>query len=259
MAAPLVDTHTHLDSKEFDADREEVIQRARDAFVTRIITVGASDGVASAHRAIALAEKYDFIWATAGVHPHDAGKGCNLEELRTLAQHPRVVAVGETGLDFYRDWSPKPDQYRYFEAQVSLALEIKKPLVIHSREAGNECLRILHEMGAAAVGGVFHCYAEDAGFASKLRDINFLVSFPGVLTFKKALVAKQAAKEIPIDQILVETDAPYMAPEPFRGKRCETSHVVQTARVLAEIKGLSLDEVAEATTRNALRLFRAMN
>lgn len=258
MTIEIVDSHTHLDSKEFDADRDIVISRAREALVTRLLTVGASDGLDSARRAIELSESYPFIWASAGIHPHDAGKGCELSELKSLASHPRVVAIGETGLDFYRDWSPKNDQYRYFEAQIDLAVELTKPLIIHSRDAGQDCLEILTQRGAERVGGVFHCYAEDEVFAEKLRTIHFLVSFPGVLTFKKADKMREIARKIPLDQIMVETDAPYMAPEPFRGKRCESSHVVQTARVLADIKGLSLNEVAEATTKNALRLFKGM-
>lgn len=251
----LVDSHTHLDSKEFDADRDAVIERARAAGVTRLITVGASKGFDSASNAIRLAEQHPFIWATAGIHPHDAATPLDKDRLRALLAHPRVVAVGETGLDFYRDWSPVDAQRTWFQAQIELALEVKKPLIIHSRQAGEECLATLEKHGAAAVGGVFHCYAEDEKFAERLAKINFLVSFPGTLTFKKADELRRIAEHIPLDQIMIETDAPYMAPEPHRGKRCESAFVLETARALAAVKDLTLEEVAERTSANAERLF----
>ncbi len=252
----IFDTHTHLDSKEFETDREQVIERARAAGVTRLLTVGASDGFSSAERAIALAEKYDFIWASAGIHPHDAAVEFDLARLKMLALHARVVAVGEIGLDFFRDWAPREAQYKWFEAQIGMALEINKPIIIHSRAAGSESLALLKQNGAHKVGGVFHCYSEDAKFAEELHQINFLVSVPGSLTFKKAEALREIIKAIPLDQIMLETDAPYMAPEPHRGKRCESAFTVETAKMLASIKGLPLDEVCQRTTENALRLFR---
>jgi TatD DNase family protein len=254
----ITDSHTHLDADAFDEDREACIERALAAGVTRMITVGAGRGIESARRAIALAERYPFVWATAGIHPHDAGSEIDFIELEALARHPKVVAVGETGLDFFRDWSPVEKQYLYFEKQIEIALAVGKPLVIHSRQAGEECLRILTAKGAGAVGGVFHCYAENAEFAARLSTIGFLVSFPGFITFKKQNEAREICAAIPLEQIMVETDAPYMAPEPHRGKRCESSFVVETARQLATVKGLSLEEVAKQTTENALRLFSIM-
>lgn len=255
MNATLIDSHTHLDAVEFDSDRDDVIRRARDAGVTRIITIGAGRGFDSASSAIALAEKHDFIYATAGVHPHDAGIDLDIGRLESLVAHPKVVAVGETGLDFYRDWSPVAGQRKWFAAQIEIALKARKPLVIHSRQAGEECIRTIEEMGASAIGGVFHCYAEDEIFAERLAGLGFLVSVPGTLTFKKADELRRIFAAIPLEQIMVETDAPYMAPEPYRGKRCESSFVVETARVLANVKNLSLDEVAAKTTENAERLF----
>lgn len=251
----LTDSHTHLDSPEFDLDREEMIARARAAGVVRLITIGASRGLESAKSAIKLATEYDFVWATVGVHPHDAGTPFDTEELIGLAQHPRVVAVGETGLDFFRDWAPVDKQRAAFETQIGIALLVNKPLVIHSRDAGGECLEILQRLGADKVGGVFHCFAEDARFAARLREINFLVSFPGPLTFKKAQRTRDICAAIPLEQIMLETDAPFMAPEPYRGKRCESAYMVETAKHLAAIKGVSLDEIADITTANALRLF----
>lgn len=254
----ITDSHTHLDNEAFDEDREACIERALAAGVTRMITIGAGQGIESARRAIALAERYPFIWATAGIHPHDTGADFDFSELEALARHPKVVAIGETGLDFFRDWSPVDRQYNYFERQIELALAVHKPLVIHSRQAGEECIRILKEKGAEAVGGVFHCYSENAEFATRLRALGFLVSFPGFITFKKQDEARKVCSAIPLEQIMVETDAPYMAPEPHRGKRCEPSFVVETARQLATLKGVSLEEVAKQTTENTLGLFSLM-
>ena len=256
MALGLTDSHTHLDAAEFDGDREAVIERAFSAGVTRLITIGVGGGLASAPRAIAIAEKYPQIWAAAAVHPHDAAAPVDLRQLEELARHERVVAVGETGLDFYRDWSPRDLQEKWFRAQIDLALTLNKPLIIHSREAGAQCRSILAEMRAERVGGVFHCYAEDEAFAASLLPLNFLVSFPGAVTFKKADRLREIVKAIPLDQLMVETDAPYMAPEPHRGKRCESAFVVETAKAIARVKGISIEELAAATTANALRLFR---
>ena len=258
MTLNLTDSHTHLDSEVFNEDRELCIERFLAAGVTRIITVGASQGLESARRAIALAERYPFIWATVGVHPHDARMEIDFAELEDLAGHPKVVAIGETGLDQFRDWSPFDRQQIFFERQIEIALNIKKPIIIHSRQAGELCLETLKNKGAARVGGVFHCYSENAAFAQRLSEIGFLVSFPGFITFKKQLEAREICAAIPLEQIMVETDAPYMAPEPHRGKRCEPSFVVETARCLATLKGLSLEEVAKQTTTNALKLFSTM-
>jgi len=250
------DSHAHLDSAEFDADREEMISRAKRAGVTRLIAVGPSDGNESSKRAIALAKSHEGIWATVGIHPHDVARPFSYDELRELAKEEKVVAFGEIGLDFYRDWSPFYLQEEHFRRQVELAIELKKPVIIHSREAGEKCLAILKEHGAQEVGGVFHCYSEDAAFAKKIAEMNFLVSFPGSLTFKNAHSTREAAKAIPLDQILIETDAPFLSPVPYRGKRCESAFIVETAKALADVKEISLEEVSAETTRNAMRIFR---
>ncbi|MFM1847409.1 MAG: hypothetical protein RL417_883 [Pseudomonadota bacterium] len=281
----LFDTHIHLDSAVFDADRAEILARAQAAGVTRFVSIGAGAGpaapvagdtgapsgadmnplrtpLASAPQALKLAETYPFIWASVGVHPHDStieseGRfSQHLAELRTLATHPRAVAIGETGLDYFYDFSPKEHQARWFKAQIALACEVKKPLVIHSRNAGEECLEILTTCGAREVGGVFHCYSESAEFAARLRGINFMISIPGIVTFKKSQNIRDAVAGTPLDQIMLETDAPYLAPEPFRGKRCESSYMVKTAEMVAEVKGVSVEEVAQITTANALRFFK---
>ena len=255
MPTELVDTHTHLDATDFDSDREEVINRALEAGVTRIVTIGAGYGVQSAHNALELANKYPFIWASVGIHPHDAKTDHNPDIIRELAANPRAVAIGETGLDFFRDFAPVELQEKWFRTQIEIAIEFKKPLIIHSREAGEACFKILNEMNAKAVGGVFHCYAEDSDFAKRLASINFMISVPGSITFKKNDKFREIVKAIPLEQIMVETDAPYLAPEPFRGKRCEAMHVLTTAKKIAEVKGIELEEVARITTANALKFF----
>lgn len=258
MTPQLIDTHCHLDQEAFDADRELCIARALAAGVTRLITIGTGGALIGAKKAIALAEQHSCIWATVGVHPHNAGESFDPSELERLANHPRVIAVGETGLDFFRDWAPKDKQYETFISHIEIAKRVRKPLIIHSRDAGQEALQLLCEHRAGDVGGVFHCFSEDADFAERLRDINFKVSFPGQLTFKKAQSVRDVCQRIPIEQILLETDSPYLAPEPHRGKRCEPAFVVETARKLAEVKGLSLEEVAAITSSNALELFTVL-
>lgn len=255
MPIEIIDTHCHLDSEPFNDDRAEVIARAVSAGVTRLITIGTGKGLAGASRAIALAEAYPMVWATVGVHPHNADLSIDLSAIERLAQHEKVVAIGEIGLDFFRDWAPVDAQHSAFEAQIAIARRVKKPLVIHSRNAGEQVLATLIQHNARDVGGVVHCFSENAEFAARLRDIQFKVSFPGQLTFKKAHEVRDVCKAIPIEQILVETDAPFLAPEPHRGKRCEPAFVVETTKVLAQIKGLSLEEVAAITTSNALQLF----
>lgn len=253
----LVDTHSHLQSSAFDDDREAVIERALQAGVTRLIVIGAGTGAGfeATEKAIELATRYPFIWATAGIHPNDADFPLDIERLRHYARHPRVVAIGETGLDFFRTHASPEGQDRWFRAHVAIAREVQKPLVIHSRDAGQQCLTLLRETGAHEAGGVFHCFAEDAGFAEELRKINFKVSFPGTVTFKKADELRAIIKDIPLAQLFVETDAPYLSPEPHRGKRCESSFVVSTARRIAEVKGMEYADFARATTDEAVRFF----
>lgn len=255
MTSFLIDTHCHLDMEPFQADQEQVIARAVDNGVKFMITIGTGGGLAGAYNAIALAERYSCIYATVGVHPHDAHIEINFDELTKLAHHPRVVAIGETGLDFYRDWSPINMQRASFVKQIELARAVKKPLIIHSRDAGQECLETLKKHNASEVGGVFHCFSEDAAFARELRDIGFLVSFPGQITFKKADNVREVCKAIPLEQLMVETDAPFLAPEPHRGKRCEPAFVMETAKRIAAEKDISIDELARITTENALKLF----
>lgn len=255
----LIDTHAHLSAPDFSADVAEVIKRAAANSINTIINIGAGYGIESAINAVALAEKFDSILASVGVHPQNATEDlAKLEGIKKLSSHKKVVAIGETGLDFFRDWAPRDKQEEWFRLQIELAKDVKKPLIIHSRNAGEECLRILSESGASEVGGVFHCFAEDAAFAKQLLSINFLVSFPGTITFKKAEPLRAIVKAIPVEQMMLETDAPYMAPEPNRGKRCESSFMLDTARMMADIKGITLEELAAITTKTAKKLFKLL-
>jgi TatD DNase family protein len=252
----LIDTHCHLDAPAFDADREQVIDRARESEVNTIVTIGAGYGANSAQSAIQLADRYDFIYATVGIHPHEAGKEIDFYKIAELAAHKKVVAIGETGLDFFKEWAPVDMQIECFCRQVELAKSLNKPLIIHSREASQECLRILTENKASLVGGVFHCYEGDFAFSKQLRKLNFKVSFGGILTFKKANRAQEAAAKIDLSDILLETDSPYLAPVPNRGKRCEPSYIVHTARALADLRQIDFEQVCEVTTQNALSFFK---
>lgn len=250
----LFDTHCHLSSLKH-APLEQILADARAVAVTGMVCIGASEGEASAQAAVEIAEEHEGIWASVGIHPHDAGSYTDLSGVEHLLSRPKVVAVGETGLDFYRDWAPADMQRTLFRNTIRTAKNVNKPLIIHCRDAAEETFAILKEEGAESVGGVFHCYAEDAEFAERLTELNFIVSFPGTLTFKRAENVRAAAKAIPLERIMLETDCPYMAPEPFRGQPSEPKHVLQIAQVLAEVKGLTLEEIAAQTTANAKRLF----
>ncbi len=251
----LIDSHTHLTAKEFDADRQQVLDRARALGVTCFVSVGAGYGIESASAAVKLAEQQTDVYASVGLHPNDAAAAFDDSLLPALATHSKVVAIGETGFDFYWKHATKEQQERWFRHQVELALSVRKPIIIHSREAGLECLALLKEYPVHEVGGVFHCFAEDLEFAKRLRDINFSISIPGTVTFKKADNVRTVAEGIPLDQLLIETDAPFLAPEPFRGKRNESSYMTHTAERIAAVRNISVAELAAATAENARKLF----
>ena len=250
----LVDTHCHLTHAP-EEELKAIFERAQECSIVRMLSVGASDGIQSARDSLKLAEQYEQVYTSVGVHPHDADEHQTLAEIEELASHPKCVAVGETGLDYFRDWADFTLQKKLFENSISLALNLNKPLIIHCREATDNTLSILRKTGASKVGGVFHCYAEDAEFAKGLVDLNFIVSFTGVVTFKKAEDRRLILKEIPLERIMLETDMPYMAPEPFRGGKSEPMHVYQIAKTIGKVKELSLEEVARITTENAKRVF----
>ncbi|HEX3877461.1 MAG TPA: TatD family hydrolase [Bryobacteraceae bacterium] len=250
----LVDTHCHLDDKQFDNDREAMIQRARAAGVERMMSIGTGDGPPDLEVATRLADRYSFVYATVGVHPHDAAKANDetFVRLRELTRHPKVLAIGEIGLDYHYDFSPRDVQRTVFEQQLALASEAGKPIVIHTREAWAETLEVLrtHWKGQ----GIMHCFTGDESQAREALDLGFYLSFGGVLTFPKAEAVRQAAKIAPADRILIETDCPYLAPVPHRGKRNEPAFIAETARRLAEVRGLAAEEIGELTAANFDRL-----
>ena len=254
MNPVLVDTHAHLDFQQFDADRNNVIDRAVEADVRAIVSIGID--LATSQKNLALAERYEAVYAAAGVHPHDvaAVQDGDLEQLFQLIQHPRVVAIGEVGLDYYRNLSPVELQRRYFRTFLDWSLETGKPLIIHTREAEEDVLRLLREKARSGWRGVFHCFPGDMHLAEEVMALGFYISFTGVITFKNAAMA-HIAREVPLDRIMVETDCPYMAPVPHRGRRNEPAYVHHIAQKLAELKNIPFAKVAEATTANARHLF----
>ena len=253
----LVDSHVHLDDSKFDDDRDATIERALAAGVDCMMAIGTGNGPADLDVAVRMADRYPFIYATIGVHPHDASKATpeTWTRMRELAIHPKVLAVGEIGLDYHYDFSPRDVQRAVFEQQLALAADFAKPIVIHTREAWDDTLAILgtHWHG----GGIMHCFTGDVAQARQALDLGFHLSFGGVVTFPKAEAVRQAARIAPEDRLLVETDCPYLAPVPHRGKRNEPAFVVETARRLAEVRGVAPEAIAESTTRNFERLLFA--
>ena len=251
----LVDSHVHLDDPKFDADREAVIERALAAGVERMMAIGTGSGPPDLETAIRQAERYPFIFATVGVHPHDASKATpeTFARLRQLAAHPKVLAIGEIGLDYHYDFSPRDVQQSVFRKQLEIAAEAGKPVVIHSREAWADTLELLALVGQAvppAKRGIIHCFTGDPPQAREALNLGFHLAFGGVLTFPNAQTVREAARITPEDRLLLETDCPYLAPAPHRGQRNEPAFVVEVARRLAEVRGCTLDEIAAQTTRN---------
>ena len=252
----IIDSHIHLQAEQYSGQVDELIQEAMTEGVKGFIAIGAGcPPERAATEAVKLAQQYKNIYATVGIHPLDVDDLQDLSETRGLLTHPKVVAVGETGLDFYYRDDNKKLQEKIFRQQIELAHEFQKPLVIHSRNAAEDCLRILKEMEAEKVTGVFHCFPENSEFAEKLQAINFMVSFPGVLTFKNAKSVREAAEKIPLEQIMLETDGPYLSPEPYRGKLCRPAYITETAKLLAEIKGLSTPDCNQIIFENTIRFY----
>lgn len=242
--------------EEFDSDREAVVERARTIGVELFIVVGYS--LESSRKAIQLAEAFDDMYATVGVHPHGAKDYDDEAEkiLRELAQHPKVVAIGETGLDFYRNLSPREKQEEAFRRQIRLAKAIGLPLVIHDREAHREVARILQEEQAEEVGGVLHCFSGDLAFASAAWEMGFYTSIAGPITYPKRGHLPEVVVKAPLERLLLETDCPYLPPQPYRGRRNEPAYLPFTAEAVAQIRGLTTSELAYLTTENTRRLFR---
>jgi TatD DNase family protein len=254
-----VDSHCHLDPQYYsEGGADAALDRARQAGVSAFVAIGVGADLAMARHVTAVAAAQPDVWAAVGVHPHDATSldAASEEELESLARQARVVAVGEIGLDYHYMHSPREAQQETFRRLVRLARRLNKPIVIHTREAAEDTLRILDEEGAREVGGVIHCFSEDRSFAARALDLGFDLSFSGIVTFKSARAIQEVAAWAPAERILVETDSPYLAPIPMRGKRCEPAFVVHTARRVAELRGETVDEVARRTSENARRLFR---
>ena len=249
----LVDSHCHLDDAQFDADRDEAIARARAAGVGTMLAIGTGNGPPDLEAGIRLAEGYEGFYATVGVHPHDAAKAGEeiFVRLGDLAMHPKVVAIGEIGLDYHYDFSPREVQRRVFARQMELASAAGKPVSIHTREAWEDTLDILRAHGNA--GGIFHCFTGGARQAEQALALGFHLAFGGVVTFPKAESVREAARIAPDDRLLIETDCPYLAPAPYRGKRNEPAFLPEVARRLAEVRGTTMESVAELTSANFAR------
>jgi len=257
VKTPIVDSHCHLDFADFGPERADVLARGRAEGITWFVTIGSGRGAESANDAVALAHEHADVVATVGVHPHDAKLATDdaLAVVEALAADPRVVAVGEVGLDHHYDLSPREAQAVAFRRFVAMARRVRKPLVIHTRAAPAETLAVLREEGARDVGGVIHCFTEDAAFAKAAMDLGFDISFSGIVTFKRSDDLRAAAKTVPLDRMMIETDSPYLAPMPHRGKRNEPAFLGRTASHLAATLGVAEDELRARTTENAIRRF----
>jgi TatD DNase family protein len=253
----LVDSHCHIDMPEFDEDRDDVVARAREAGLVEMLLIGGVDEHAGQRRALDVAERLGLP-ATAGVHPHEArvADEATYDELRGLARDGRIVAIGESGLDFHYDHSPRDVQREVFRRQIRLAREVGLPLVVHTREADAETAEILEQERAAETGGVIHCFTGGLELAKRALAIGFHLSFSGIVAFPRAETIQQVARECPADRLLVETDAPFLAPPPHRGKRNEPAFVVEVARKVAALRGASPAALGETVRLNYARLFR---
>ena len=268
----LVDSHCHLDNQQFDQDREAVLERAFAAGVNRMMVIGTGDGPPDLEAAIRLADRYPALCATVGVHPHDAGKADReiYRRLEGLLKHPKVMALGEIGLDYHYDFAPRHVQRDVFVEQMRIARDARMPIVIHTREAWEDTLALIEEhwvppklagdsrhngtSGPVPIPSIMHCFSGGPAEAERCVELGFYLSFGGIVTFPKAAEVREAARTAPLDRILVETDAPYLAPVPKRGKRNEPAFMVETARKLASLRETSLEEIAAATSRNFERL-----
>ncbi len=250
------DTHAHLDDEQFQADQNAVIVRAQEAGVELLVNVGYN--VKSAQNTLELTRKYSFIYGAVGMHPHDAkdyGES-SYELFRKIAGDPRIVAIGEIGLDYHYDLSPRDTQKQVFRRMIALAKEVRLPVIIHDREAHEDTFAIVQEEGAFQVGGIFHCYSGSLPLAKVALDLGFYISFAGPVTFANAHKLREVVKEAPLERILIETDCPYLAPAPYRGKRNEPAFVPKVAATIAQLKGLTIEEAARVTLENGKRVFK---
>lgn len=254
----IIDSHAHLEFSQFDADRAEMLARAREAGVTTILAIGSGAASDRLDAAIPFAEKYDWIYGTVGVHPHESKLATNewYEELTRLAKHPRVIAWGEIGLDYFYDHSPRDVQRSVFRRQLELARAANLPVIIHCRDAWPECLEILdNDWRSSGLGGIFHCFTGTLAEARQGIEMGFLVSFSANITYPKMTPLREVAAALPLENILVETDSPFLPPQRIRGKRNEPAFVVEVAQTLANVRNLATDEVVRVTAENFRRFF----
>lgn len=259
-----IDSHCHLDGPRFDSDREQVIARAREAGIVNVLAVGTGDGPGTLDCAVKIAEQHDFIYATIGIHPHEAkmAQEADFVELEQLARNPKVIAWGEIGLDYYYDHSPRDVQQNVFTRQMEMARAAKLPIVIHCRPSDNsdnawqDCLDLIEQHWTpSGLGGVLHCFTGEWVHAKRALDLGFMISFAGNITFPKAQQIRDSAKQVPLDRMLIETDSPFLAPIPYRGKRNEPTFVKEVARQIGELRGMSTEEIGHLTSQNFYHFF----
>jgi len=255
----LIDSHAHIDFPQFADDREAMLDRARAAGVSTILAIGTGPGPEKLDAALPYAEAHDWIYTSVGIHPHEAKevKNEHLDTLARLARHPKVIAWGEIGLDYFYDHSPRDVQERVFRQQMILARRAELPIIIHCRDAWTDCLNLLEEVWKpTGLGGILHCYSSTLEDAKRALDMGFMISFTGNITFPKMQNLRDVAKALPLENILIETDSPYLAPQPYRGKRNEPAYLAEVAKVLASVRDLGADEVASQTSENFRRFFQ---
>jgi TatD DNase family protein len=255
----LIDSHAHIDFPQFADDREAMLERAREAGVGTLLAIGTGPGPEKLDAAIPFAEQHDWIYTSVGIHPHEAKEVTpqHLDELARLAQHPKVIAWGEIGLDYFYDHSPRDVQATVFRSQMELAREAKLPIIIHCRDAWDDCLALIERhWRPSGLAGILHCFTGTLDHAKRGLELGFLISFAGNSTYPKTQNIRDVAKEIPLDRMLIETDSPFLAPQPYRGKRNEPAYVAEVAKTLATVRNLAPEEIAAATAANFRRLFR---
>lgn len=254
----LIDSHAHLDFPQFDEDRPAMLERAREAGVAAVLAIGTGPGPEKLDAALPFAEQHDWIWATVGIHPHEAAQvtDAHMATLEALAKHPRVIAWGEIGLDYHYDFSPREIQHVVFRRQLALASAARLPVVIHCREAWTDCLAILaQDWRGTGLGGIFHCFTGTVEEAREGIEMGFMISFAGNVTYPKSQGLRDVARELPLDSLLIETDSPYLAPQPHRGRRNEPAYVAEVAQTLGSVRNLPSGDVASSTAANFRRFF----
>jgi TatD DNase family protein len=254
----LIDSHAHIDFPQFAEDRQAVLERARQAGIATLVAIGTGPGPEKLDAALPFAEQHDWIYATVGIHPHEAKEVTpqHLEELTRLAKHPRVIAWGEIGLDYFYDHSPRDTQANVFRWQMERAQAARLPIIIHCRDAWDDCLSLVEQhWKSTALGGILHCFTGTLRQARRGLELGFLVSFAGNATYPKAQSIRDVAKELPLDRILIETDAPYLAPQAYRGRRNEPAYVAEVAKTLGSVRNLAPEEIAATTASNFRRFF----